>query len=233
MKFAALRVTVLLCLGSVAAAAVTLWPIARRVQTSDRNGDGQPDLWRRYDTGGQLVEIDVDRNFDGSPDLSEFYVRGALVRRETDRNFRGQADLVEEFDATTHHHVRSIEDLDGDGTADVLVLFREGRPVFSKRARTSADAGAHRVEGPATPGGADRRLARLNDPFQFDEAWRGTALMSNVERGVGLSTSGGLPGARVAASGGLAPSLRVDARGTSLALGTPAQPHASRAPPLV
>src|SRR5690242_5530553 len=108
-----------------AAAGVELWAAARCVLTEDRNGDGAPDLWRRYDTSGQLTRVELDNNFDSAPDIEEFYEHGVLVRRESDRNFNGQVDLVEEFDTETHNETRSLVDDDYDGIADILVLFRD------------------------------------------------------------------------------------------------------------
>src|SRR5262249_7786775 len=99
-------------------AALSLARPTGRVATQDRNGDGQPDIWQRYDDHGQLSEVDVDSNFDGKADVEEFYARGALVRRESDRNFNGRIDLVEEFDATTEERTRSLVDIDDDGIAD-------------------------------------------------------------------------------------------------------------------
>src|SRR5215467_13299524 len=132
MNRSSVRFVALLCAVFCAAlAAIEVWP-ARRVRTADQNGDGRPDVWRRYDARGRLTEVDVDSNFDGSPDIAEYYDRGVLVRRETDRNFNGQADLIEEFDAETHSRTRSVVDVDYDGTADLLVLFRNGEAVFAK-----------------------------------------------------------------------------------------------------
>src|SRR6202035_769290 len=100
MKSLSSRYLALLCVVACATVAtVEVWPAARHLRTEDHNGDGRPDIWRRYDNRGQLTEVDVDSNFDGSPDIEEYYERGILVRRESDRNFNGQADLVEEFDA--------------------------------------------------------------------------------------------------------------------------------------
>src|SRR5258708_23004461 len=154
-----------------AVAAFEIWSAGRQILTEDHNGDGRADVWRRYDARGRLVEVDVDSNFDGRPDVQEFYDRGALVRRESDRNFNGQADFVEEFDFETHARTRSVIDIDYDGTADLLVLFRDGTPVFSKR--TSLRRAEH---PPAASPAADHngivRLARMTDPFEADTAVR-------------------------------------------------------------
>jgi hypothetical protein len=131
VKHLSARLVAVLCvMSSVTVAAVEIWHAARTVRTADQNGDGRPDIWRHYDNRGQLAEVDVDSNFDGQPDVEEYYEGGVLVRRESDRDFNGQADLIEEFDAETHRQTKSVVDIDYDGTADLLVLFRDGRPVF-------------------------------------------------------------------------------------------------------
>jgi hypothetical protein len=221
----------LLCVAACAAvAAVEARPDAGRVQTEDRNGDGRPDTWRRYDHRGQLAEVDVDSNFDGSPDIHEIYERGVLVHRESDRDFNGQADLVEDFDAETHGRIRSVVDVDFDGTADLLVLFRDGRPVFSKRAN-SAKRGAGRASSPAVhPDGAGR-LARLVDPFESDLVVRAFHSGPSDEGCVGLPTSGGLrprvtPIDRLSRS---APLVSLELQPHAL---TPFLPRSPRAPPV-
>jgi hypothetical protein len=221
-------------LGVVACAtvsAVEVWPVALHLRTEDRNGDGRPDIWRRYDNRGQLTEIDVDSNFDGTPDIEEYYERGVLVRRESDRNFNGQADLVEEFDAETHGQIRAVVDIDYDGTADLLVLFRDGRPVFSERTSPPSRTEVTPGSSPDIGKGSAGHLARLMDPFELDPAVRATHTGSNADGSVGLSSSGGLPCARVIVSR-VSPSARLVARDV--------QPHAMtlrprrspRAPPV-
>jgi hypothetical protein len=93
--------------------------------------------WRRYDARGALIERQLDTNGDGRPDVTEYYRDGALLRRDSDRDFNGVTDLVEDFDAATAQRVRSIVDEDYDGTADVLVLFRDGNAVVVERAPAS------------------------------------------------------------------------------------------------
>jgi hypothetical protein len=143
---------------------------AQSVRTDDRNGDGRPDVWRTYDREGLVIEQAIDSNFDGRSDVHEYYVRGALVHRESDRNFDDRIDLVEDFDATTHEHVRSVIDSDFDGTADLLVLFQGGRPVFSKWAPSAQTTAGDPVD--ARPGSRD--LAPLTDPFTSDLTFRNT-----------------------------------------------------------
>jgi hypothetical protein len=192
------RCVALLCVAACATVAgVEVWPAARGAGTADQNGDGRPHVWRHYDNRGLLTEIDVDSNFDGRPDIEEYYERGVLVRRESDRNFNGQADLVEEFDAQTHGQTRSVVDIDYDGTADLLVLFRDGRPVFSARTRPPKRSGLRPPDAREIRRSADSHLARLMDPFESETAVRAVYTASSADSCVGLSVAGGLPCARV------------------------------------
>jgi hypothetical protein len=213
-------------------AAVEVWPTRQQVQTGDQNGDGRPDLWRRYDAHGRLTEIDRDTNFDGSPDIQEFFQSGVLVRRESDRNFNGQTDLVEEFDPRTRAEIRSVVDVDYDGIADVLVLFRDGRPVFSKQIR-EPNQPAQRTEHASASRPRDGvHLSALIDPSESDLSVRGARIASNSDDEVLWSTSGGLPRARFTLVGRLGPSasiVRIEAEPDAL---TFRLPHASRAPPV-
>src|SRR5215831_839041 len=109
-----------------------------RASTEDRNHDGRPDIWRSYNADGQLVSVALDTNFDGRSDVNEFYDHGALIRREIDRDFNNQVDLVQEFDPATRQIVRSISDVDADGVADLLLLFQDGKPVYSKWAHPTS-----------------------------------------------------------------------------------------------
>jgi hypothetical protein len=159
------------------------------VATEDLNRDGQPDVWRLRDGRGDLTEVLRDSNFDGSPDVREYYDRGVLVRRESDRNFNNQIDLVEVFDAVTGQHVRSVFDLDDDGTADVLVLFQSTHVAFVKRAsHTGLAAGGHTREG---RGGT--RLLPLDDPFRGDLAIQSERVPAGPPSVVDLSITSGLP----------------------------------------
>jgi hypothetical protein len=171
-----------LILGTVTA--LSLWPTSGRVSTDDRNGDGRPDVWLTYDRQGQIVEKAVDSNFDGRSDVREYYLGGQLVRRESDRNFDDRIDLVEDFDATTHQHTRLVADSDFDGTADLLVLFKDNRPVFSKRAPL-------RVRGRTAKAGliparrGDAPLAHFADPFAGDITLRSAPITSTTSDSVG------------------------------------------------
>jgi len=210
MKPVSARIAALLCVLSCAiVAGFEVWPAARGLQTTDQNGDGRPDVWRFYDARGRLAQVDVDSNFDGTPDIQEYYEHGVLVRRESDRNFNGQADLVEEFDSDTHGQTRAVVDTDYDGTADLLVLFREGRPVFSKEIRAPQPSGVPTLDPPTVHRGNDGHLIRLTDPSEADTAIRVVHTPATDDGYVGLSTSGGLPCPRVSALRGRVPSSRL------------------------
>ena len=146
------------------------------VRTEDRNGDGRPDVWRVYGSDGRLREVGIDTNFDGRSDVREYYDSGALIRRESDRNFNDQVDLVEDFDPITHDHIRSVIDLDFDGTADRLELFAGGLSVFSKQVDSSSPAFARTGDRRALPRvtvrTGDDPLVSLFDPFSGDTALR-------------------------------------------------------------
>ena len=180
--------------------AVASFTGAGRVSTDDRNGDGRPDVWRTYDAAGRLVEVAVDSNFDGRTDVREIYAGGTLVRRESDRNFDDRIDLVEDFDATTHEHVRSTVDTDYDGTADLLVLFQGGRPVYSSwasdRAGSTHDSVALPVAG--DPTGPRGSLLAWDDPFSRDANLR-TSVAPAARADVAL-TDGAAALVRVVAS---------------------------------
>ena len=230
MKHVISRVAALLCvLACVTVAAAEIWSVGRGPQTTDENG-GRPGVWRHFDRHGRLTRVDVDSNFDGKPDIEEYYEQGVLVRRESDRNFNGQADLIEEFDVATHGQTRSVIDDDFDGTADVLVLFRDGRPVFSRRAGSNHPDGngrqtVHREDGV--------RLAPLVDPFQSDPAVRTRHATPGDEGCVGLSTSGGLPKARFTQLGRLTPSAPILIAAAIPPRQLQTLPRSPRAPPVI
>jgi hypothetical protein len=228
-RFAAL----LVILWSATLVALEVRPVLQHVRTGDLNGDGRADLWRHFDVQGQLTEIDRDTNFDGAPDVEEYYRRGVLIRRESDRNFNGQTDLVEEFDPDTSAEARSVVDVDYDGTADLLVLFRDGRSVFSKqldgRKKRPDTLNPHHVDNREREAG---HLAALTDPFESDTCVRKTSVELGDEGCVGLSTSGGLPSPRFVAAGRPPVSTtlvdvpeHLDALAVRL-------PHSPRAPPI-
>jgi hypothetical protein len=165
--------TVAVCSLLFSTATLLLWHLPGGLRAEDRNRDGRPDFWQSFDRVGHLASVSVDTNFDGRSDLEEFYEAGALVRRQADRDFNDRIDLIQTFDPATRDVVRSLTDVNGDGVADLLVLFSEGEPVFTKWAdRSAGDLATASVAGHASDGrpGAARPLLPLDDPFSGDLA---------------------------------------------------------------
>jgi hypothetical protein len=96
-------------------------------------------------------------------------------RRESDTNFDGRVDTIEEF---VHGNLtRMVTDTDFDGTADLLVLYSDGIPVYSQRASASQLAATL----PSQEGSS------LLDPFEHETAIRQAT--RNLEPLAGLPTS--------------------------------------------
>jgi hypothetical protein len=225
----------LCALACAAAAAVSLRLPTGDLRVQDKNGDGRPDTWRLYDRQGRLSEVTVDTNFDGRPDVHEFYRHGALVRRESDRNFNDLVDLVQEFDPATRQHTRSVVDVDFDGTADLLVLFRDGQPVFSKWSRPAprparANAALY-ASASARAAHGFPSLMTLEDPFSRDLSVSATHGLASSGDFVGLSTSGGLPASVRDVVSPLAPSSFVSTARISHASSATIVPYSPRGPP--
>ena len=173
-------------------ASLSLRPAGRAVRTEDRNGDGRPDVWRVYDTHGQLLERTIDANFDGRSDIHEYYAHGALARRESARHFDDRIDLVEDFDPSTHERIRSLVDVDEDGAANLLVLFQAGRPVFSKYATLPLPLASARWSPERRDRLADA-LRPLADPFSGDTAIGLVRLAPVGDAGQAAAISAGVP----------------------------------------
>jgi hypothetical protein len=175
----------------------------------------------------------LDTNFDGRLDVHEYYEQGALTRRESDRNFDGRVDLVEAFDRVSGERVRSVVDVDYDGRADLLVLFHEGRAVYSKWAVpvTSATASGHLAQYTSIPRHQAADLAPLDDPFRTDLAVRAVASARGADDCGGLSLSGGVPAPRDDVVTPPAPSSDVPASAISLPSSATLGPFSPRGPP--
>lgn len=63
-------------------------------QHFDSNYDGNIDLWKDFDSRGQVILRKLDRNFDGRIDYWEYYSNGQVVRIEQDNNNDGRPDVV-------------------------------------------------------------------------------------------------------------------------------------------
>jgi hypothetical protein len=152
-------------------------------------------LWRSYESRDHVASVAVDTNFDGRTDVREFYEEGALVRRELDRDFNNQIDLVQEFDPSTRQIVRSISDVDSDGIADLLLLFRDGQPVYSKWASAGVrpDTGNFPELSTLVRSTPRRMLVGLADPFAGDLALRKSRSATAFRDTPGLSVPFGLP----------------------------------------
>jgi hypothetical protein len=215
----------------------SVWTGRNLTRSADRNGDGRPDVWRSYDRLGRILEMTLDTNFDGRSDVYEYYERGALVRRESDRDFNDRIDLVQQYEGPTSEHASSIVDVDADGTADLLVLFQGGRPVFTKwsHPKTSVRALATSLGAVSTPSARDDarpgQLVPLENPFAGDLAVRAVSIPADSGDAVGLSTAGGLPAAWSLYASPLARSTglcsRIGAAFTSFVL----LPYSPRGPP--
>jgi hypothetical protein len=213
---------------------ISVWPSSLDIRTEDHNRDGRPDVWRVYNSRGQVATVSVDTNFDGRSDVQEYYDGGALVRRESDRDFNDQIDLVQEFDATTRLSVRSVSDVDFDGAADLLVLFESGRPVFSRWTnRPSPAADESRARPAALPArlGNDR-LGALEDPFAGDLAVRAVQGSPGPGDYVGTAQSGGLPRAGEHLASPFASVPRHVDREITLPASVAVIPHSPRGPPV-
>jgi hypothetical protein len=175
------------------AALASMWVPLGGTQTEDLNRDGRPDVWRSYNRDGRIASVSVDTNFDGRSDVQEFYENGSLVRRESDRDFNDQIDLVQEFDQSTQQIVRSVADVNSDGVADLLVLFQDGRPVYSKWAQANRPVAARDSIAEKTSRTADAPLVSLVDPFSADLAFKAIRVSPAAVDSLGLPVPVGMP----------------------------------------
>jgi hypothetical protein len=200
------------------------------VTTEDRNGDGRPDVWRTYDAQGRLAAIAIDTNFDGRTDVEERYDDGALVERDVDRDFDRHIDVKQIFDPAAHALIRTVIDSDGDGLSDLLVLFQNGRPVYSEWVEPEplpTDLTAWR--------GGERtgdELAPLVDVFGFQASIRARAATSVVERFATPSRCRDLPRDRAVALPPAELPLRVVSADDSGAAGSATRRPSPRGPPV-
>ena len=118
-------------------------------ETSDRNGDGKPDLWvysangrpvtqaldddfdgrvdriRHFDAKGRLVSSDDDLNGDGIMETTSVYEDGMLARRRTDSDGDGQADTWSFYKGD--ELLRTEIDKNGDGFRDEITIYEHGQ----------------------------------------------------------------------------------------------------------
>jgi hypothetical protein len=187
MKRSARGLVAIVCVAGALAATASAWLAAGWVRSEDRNRDGRPDLWRFYDSRGELTRVATDTNFDGRSDQQDYYDHGVLIRRERDRNLDDRVDLIESFDPTSHEHIRSVIDVDFNGTADLLVLFRDGHPVFSEWLPAEAGTADIVSREPSAP------LAPLVDPSRHQAALDAVGPHSSAGGTVAWLSTMGLP----------------------------------------
>jgi hypothetical protein len=83
--------------------------------TLDRNGDGRPDLFRRYSPAG-LPEFDEgDLDLDGQIDYWAWYQQGFKAMAAQDRKKDGEPDAWFFYDPIPQRVVGGAVDEDGDG----------------------------------------------------------------------------------------------------------------------
>jgi hypothetical protein len=166
----------------------------RSTRTEDLNRDGRPDVWRAYGRDGRIASVAVDTNFDGRSDVEELYENGVLVRRQTDRDFDDQIDLVQDFDPATRQIVRSLTDVNADGVADLLVLFQDGTPVFSKWISAGPRNGLpETLVARAAAQPSNQPLSALHDPFSGDRAFKAVRVDATADEPFSLPAPIGLP----------------------------------------
>jgi len=204
----------------------------RSTRTDDLNRDGRPDVWRAYGRDGRLARVAVDTNFDGRSDVEELYEDGLLVRRQTDRNFDDQIDLVQDFDPATRQIVRSLTDVDADGVADLLVLFQNGTPVFSKWMSAGRRDLAETIVARAAAQRSNQPLSALRDPFSGDLAVKAVRVDATADEPFSLPAPTG-PVEAVAHPVMLAATAQTVASDSNLRPATSLASSALRGPPAI
>jgi len=126
----------------------------RRVETTDLDGDGKPDvhkLFVRAPPGSAVAEYLACKRMDMNRDGSEEYVatydeHGALATEHYDFTFDGLFDLFKLHDPSTGRLIESGRDTDSDGLYDLFELYDdEGQLALVTRDR-NGDGSADRWE---------------------------------------------------------------------------------------
>lgn len=210
---------------------ISTWFSGASTRTEDLNRDGRPDVWRAYGLDGRIASVAVDTNFDGRSDVEELYQNGILVRRQTDRDFDDQIDLVQDFDPATRQIVRSVTDVDADGVADLLVLFQNGAPVFSKWIPAARGAEFDRLpqRSPSARSGAP--LSTLVDPFSDNLSLKPVRVDANADEPFFLPVPLGSPEA-VAGPVAFVASAHIGSSERLLSSTPPLWSSAQRGPPV-
>lgn len=97
----------------------------------DYNRDGVLDEKWIYAPSGRPVRTEIDRNLDGKVDyISKFDPSGIIESAESDDDFNGSFETRMRF--RTGNVERSDTDTDGDGFADLRVLYKGGVVVTNE-----------------------------------------------------------------------------------------------------
>lgn len=126
----------------------------RRVETTDLDRDGQPDvhkLFARASPGSRVAEYiackRMDMNRDGSDDYVATYDEaGGLVSEHYDFTFDGLFDMFKLHDPATGHLIESGRDTDSDGLYDLFELYDENGKLALVTHDRNADGSADRWE---------------------------------------------------------------------------------------
>src|SRR4029077_13539419 len=119
---------------------------------------------------------------------------------------------------------------------DLLVLFQDGRPVYSSWAHpaTPVTAAGHRVPvNSASPRAAYAPLTQLADPFRTEPSVSAVRVTASFPECPGLSTSGGLPASGRAFVVALASSSNGPAASVAGPRSAAVAPYSPRGPPPV
>jgi hypothetical protein len=95
-----------------------------RIHYLDADRDGRPEVIRRHDGRGALMEERRDTDYDGIMDRLDAYVEGTVRRSSEDTNFDGAADLWLEFG--THWLQARQVDRDFDGRPNTVYVYDDG-----------------------------------------------------------------------------------------------------------
>jgi hypothetical protein len=102
----------------------------KRVEATDVNGDGKPDVWKLF-AKDRLTCKKVDLNFDGKLDMLVHYAPDGQPRLdEMDFDFDGRIDQWRLYDKGKR--ACDALDLDGDGKIDLWKRYATDQPVSEK-----------------------------------------------------------------------------------------------------
>ena len=108
----------------------------------DRNGDRKPDVFIYFE-GDQIARQEEDTDFDGIVDVrNKTGAKGEQIQ-EVDTNADGKIDTWLSSDAKGNV-IKKEEDQSGDGKADLIVFFKNGK--VERLEQDTDSGGLHRPE---------------------------------------------------------------------------------------